>query len=46
MNQYFPAYKGPSTPPLDRKTMRKEYEAAFSAMTELGILNGFVQAAS
>ncbi len=46
MNQYFPAHKGPSTPPLDRKTMRKEYDAAFAAMTELGILNGFVQAAS
>jgi putative pyruvate formate lyase activating enzyme len=45
MNQYFPAHKGPSTPPLDRKTMRKEYDAAFAAMTELGILNGFVQAA-
>jgi putative pyruvate formate lyase activating enzyme len=43
MNQYFPAHKGPSTPPLDRKTTRKEYEAAFSAMTELGISNGFVQ---
>jgi putative pyruvate formate lyase activating enzyme len=46
MNQYFPAHKGPSTPPLNRKTKRKEYEAAFAAMTELGILNGFVQSAS
>ncbi len=45
MNQYFPAHKGPSTPCLDRKTTRKEYEAAFAAMTELGILNGFVQGA-
>jgi len=45
MNQYFPAHKGPSTPPFDRKTKREEYEAAFAAMTELGILNGFVQAA-
>jgi putative pyruvate formate lyase activating enzyme len=44
MNQYFPAHKGPSTPPLDRKTMKEEYEAAFAAMTDLGILNGFVQA--
>jgi putative pyruvate formate lyase activating enzyme len=43
MNQYFPAHKGPSTPPLDRKTTEQEYEAAFAAMTELGILNGFVQ---
>ncbi len=43
MNQYFPAYRGLSAPPLDRKTTRKEYEAAFAAMTELGILDGFVQ---
>ena len=45
MNQYFPAYKGPSTPPLDRRTSAEEYEEAFAAMTELGILNGFVQLA-
>ncbi len=43
MNQYFPAHKGPSSPPLDRKTTVKEYEAAFDVMTQLGILNGFVQ---
>jgi putative pyruvate formate lyase activating enzyme len=43
MNQYFPAHKGLTTPPLDRKTTEAEYEAAFVAMTELGILNGFVQ---
>ena len=43
MNQYFPAHKGLSTPPLDRKVTREEYEAAFAAMTELGIFNGFVQ---
>ncbi len=43
MDQYFPAYKGPSTPPFDRKTTRKEYEAAFTTMTELGISEGFVQ---
>jgi putative pyruvate formate lyase activating enzyme len=43
MNQYFPAHKGPHTPPLDRKTTVEEYEAAFAAMTEPGILNGFVQ---
>jgi putative pyruvate formate lyase activating enzyme len=46
MDQYFPAHKGPSTPPLDRKVSRVEYEAAFAAMTDLGIFNGFVQAAS
>ncbi len=43
MNQYFPAHQGPSTPPLDRKVTPEEYEAAFAALTELGILNGFVQ---
>ena len=43
MNQYFPAHKGPASPPLDRKTTQREYEAAFDAMTQLGILNGFVQ---
>jgi len=43
MNQYFPAHKGPVTPPLDRKVTREEYDAAFAAMTRLGILNGFVQ---
>ncbi|MGC9197234.1 MAG: radical SAM protein [Syntrophobacteraceae bacterium] len=43
MNQYFPAHKGPITPPLDRKTTEEEYEAAFAALTQLGILNGFAQ---
>ncbi len=43
MNQYFPAHKGPSTPPLDRKPTEEEYEAAFAALTALGISNGFVQ---
>jgi putative pyruvate formate lyase activating enzyme len=43
MNQYFPARKGPSTPPLDRKTTEQEYEAAFDALTQLGLLNGFAQ---
>jgi putative pyruvate formate lyase activating enzyme len=43
MNQYFPAHKGPSTPPLDRKTTDEEYEAAFAVMTRLGIVNGYVQ---
>jgi putative pyruvate formate lyase activating enzyme len=43
MKQYFPANMGPHMPPLDRKTTEEEYEAAFAALTELGILNGFVQ---
>ena len=43
MNQYFPAHKGPFTPPLDRKVTQEEYDVAFAAMTGLGILNGFVQ---
>jgi len=45
MNQYFPAHHGPSCPPLDRKTTEEEYESAFTAMTELGMLNGYVQSA-
>lgn len=43
MNQYFPAHKGPVTPPLDRKATEEEYDAAFQAMTDLGFVNGFVQ---
>lgn len=43
MNQYFPAHKGPSHPPLDRKTTEEEYEAAFDALVSLGLLNGFTQ---
>jgi putative pyruvate formate lyase activating enzyme len=46
MNQYFPAHKGPFCPPLDRKTTEEEYEAVFAAMTDLGIMNGFVQFAA
>lgn len=45
MNQYFPAHKGASTPPLDRKVTPEEYEAAFAAMIDVGILNGFAQVA-
>jgi putative pyruvate formate lyase activating enzyme len=43
MNQYFPAHKAHSTPPLDRKVLEKEYEAAFRALTDLGFLDGFAQ---
>lgn len=43
MNQYFPAYKGPDLPPLDRKVTEDEYETAFRILTTLGFLNGFVQ---
>ncbi len=43
MNQYFPAHKGRSTPPLDRKVSEEEYEAAFRALTELGLMEGFAQ---
>ena len=45
MNQYFPAHKGPSTPPLTGRRPQEEYEAAFAVMTGLGIFNGYVQAA-
>ncbi len=43
MNQYFPAHKGHATPPLDRKVSEEEYEAAFEALTSLGLLEGFTQ---
>ena len=43
MNQYFPAYKGQSYPPFDRRLSEEEYEAAFQKMTDLGLLNGFAQ---
>ncbi|MCE5335793.1 MAG: radical SAM protein [Desulfobacteraceae bacterium] len=43
MNQYFPAHKGLSTPPLDRKVSEAEYEEAFNFLTDLRIVNGFVQ---
>lgn len=43
MNQYFPAHKAHHLPPLDRKTSREEYEAAFQALNALGLGNGFVQ---
>ena len=43
MNQYFPAHKGLSTPPLDRKITEAEYDEAFAMMTDLGLNNGFVQ---
>ena len=43
MNQYFPAYKGLHTPPLQRKVTREEYEAALQVLAELNLENGFVQ---
>lgn len=43
MNQYFPAHDGLKHPPLDRKASEEEYEAAFRVLTELGLMNGFVQ---
>ena len=43
MNQYFPAHKAHRLPPLDRKILREEYEAAFRILDELGLKNGFVQ---
>jgi putative pyruvate formate lyase activating enzyme len=43
MNQYFPAHKGLSMPPLDRKVTEEEYEEAFAILADLGLNNGFVQ---
>jgi putative pyruvate formate lyase activating enzyme len=44
MHQYFPAHEAHHLPPLDRKVTRDEYERAFTAVTRLGLENGFVQA--
>lgn len=44
MHQYFPAHRAVHLPPLDRKVTRQEYEAAFRAVCELGLENGFIQA--
>lgn len=43
MGQYFPAYRAVRRPPLDRKVRRAEYAAAFQALLDLEIANGFVQ---
>jgi putative pyruvate formate lyase activating enzyme len=43
MHQYFPAHEALHTPPLNRKTSRREYEAAFRVASDLGLENGFVQ---
>ena len=43
MGQYFPAHRALRRPPLDRKVSRAEYDAAFQALLELNIENGFVQ---
>ena len=43
MNQYFPAHKALTLPPLNRKVTRKEYRQAFEALLELGLNNGFLQ---
>lgn len=43
MGQYFPAHRALRKPPLDRKVSRAEYAAAFQALLEVNIENGFVQ---
>ncbi len=43
MHQYFPAHEALHTPPLNRKTSRREYEYACRAVFDLGLENGFVQ---
>lgn len=43
MHQYFPAYKAVTTPPLNRKVTRHEYQQAFEALLELGLDNGYLQ---
>lgn len=43
MNQYFPAHRAFSLPPLDRKVTEEEYESALALLDEFGLENGFVQ---
>jgi len=43
MGQYFPAHRALRKPPLDRKVSRAEYAAAFQALLDLNMENGFVQ---
>ncbi len=43
MHQYFPAHEALQTPPLNRKTTRREYEYACHTASHLGLGNGFVQ---
>jgi putative pyruvate formate lyase activating enzyme len=43
MGQYFPAWKAPETPGLDRKLTRKEYARAVAAAERLSFRNVFIQ---
>jgi len=43
MGQYFPAWKAPGTPGLDRKLTRKEYGRAMAAASRLAFRNVFLQ---
>ncbi len=43
MDQYFPAHKAMSTPPLDRKPTAEEIQAAVHAAWRLGLRNVFTQ---
>lgn len=43
MDQYFPAHKAVGHPILGRKITAEEYEAAFDAVKEAGLENGWLQ---
>lgn len=43
MAQYYPAYKAPRTPGLERRLTRREFLEARRALERAGIENGFVQ---
>jgi len=43
MSQYFPAYKAPETPGLERRIDQREYQEAVDALAAVGISRGFVQ---
>lgn len=42
MSQYFPAYKAPETPPLNRRVDRRRYEELTRMVEDLGF-NGWIQ---
>lgn len=43
MSQYFPAYKAPKIPPLNRRILFEEYEKVKKILQRLGLENGWIQ---
>jgi putative pyruvate formate lyase activating enzyme len=43
MSQYYPSHTARSCPPLDRKLLPEEYQAAVETLEKLGFENGWIQ---